>query len=108
MQERPVSLRILGLDIGGANTKAALLEYSDSNLIRSKSFIKYFPFWEKSLDSIPEMLNEIIDKLIIQDGIKKEDIDFVAITITAELSDAFRTKYEGIQTILTALEKVFK
>ncbi|MHA1195296.1 MAG: hydantoinase/oxoprolinase family protein [Promethearchaeota archaeon] len=108
MQERPVSLRILGLDIGGANTKAALLEYSDSNLIRSKSFIKYFPFWEKSLDSIPEMLNEIIDKLIIQDGIKKEDIDFVAITITAELSDAFRTKREGIQTILTALEKVFK
>ena len=51
---------ILGLDIGGANTKAALIEFKGVTILESYSYIEYFPFWEKTLEDIPDMLNDII------------------------------------------------
>jgi probable H4MPT-linked C1 transfer pathway protein len=97
----------LGLDIGGANTKATLIEYSNSNKFHSYSYVEYFPFWEQSLKEIPKMLNRIINQLVIRNGYSMKIIDNIAITITAELSDAFQTKSEGVITILNALEQVF-
>ena len=101
---------IIGLDIGGANTKATLLDYQEKKLIKSFSYIEYFPFWEKTIDDIPQMLQRIVNKLSKRSSILqlKKAIDYIAITITAELSDAFQTKKEGISTILKALEEVFK
>ena len=101
-------LLILGLDIGGANTKAALVVFDDNYLREAFSYIEYFPFWEQSLNEISKMLERIVSNLVIKNNFKKPDLDHVAITITAELSDAFQTKGEGIRTILNALEKVFK
>jgi hypothetical protein len=98
---------ILGLDIGGANTKAALVKFRNSEILESFSLIEYFPFWEKTLNDIPNMCNRIVENLIIKNHLKLEDINFISITITAELSDAFQTKREGISTILNALEQVF-
>jgi len=100
-------MNILGLDIGGANTKAALIIFKNSEIYNSFSYIEYFPFWEKNLSQIPEMFNRIVLNLIEKNALTLEKIDFIAITITAELSDAFQTKREGILTILEALEKVF-
>jgi probable H4MPT-linked C1 transfer pathway protein len=97
----------LGLDIGGANTKAALLPYTERKNIESFSFIEYFPFWEKTISEIPELLRRIIKNLVENNGFTLKDVDYIAVTITAELSDAFRTKREGILVILSALEKVF-
>jgi len=101
-------INILGLDIGGANTKAALVKFGLSKIIESFSVIEYFPFWEKTLHDIPNMFKRIVENLIIQNHLKLEDINYISITITAELSDAFQTKQEGIFTILNALEQVFE
>lgn len=98
---------ILGLDIGGANTKAALIQFEGDKILKSFSYVEYFPFWEKSINEIPQMLKRIISNLIQKNGIQLIEINYIAITITAELSDAFQTKREGILTIINALERVF-
>ena len=99
---------ILGFDIGGANTKAALLQVENDNIHKSFSSIEYFPFWEKTLHDIPAMFKRVVENLIIQNNLVLRDVNFVSITITAELSDAFQTKREGIITILNALEQIFE
>ncbi|MFX1381306.1 MAG: hydantoinase/oxoprolinase family protein, partial [Promethearchaeota archaeon] len=99
---------ILGLDIGGANTKAALILFEKNQMSKTFSYIEYFPFWEKNINEIPKMLKRIVNYLIYKNQFNQFDLDYIAITITAELSDAFQTKKEGINTILDALEKVFQ
>lgn len=96
-----------GLDIGGANSKAALILFKDKEIQNSFSYIEYFPFWKKTITEIPEMLNRIISNLIVKNGYALKQIDYISVTITAELSDAFKTKREGILTILKALKQVF-
>jgi probable H4MPT-linked C1 transfer pathway protein len=98
---------ILGLDIGGANTKAALVKFQNEHIIDSFSYIEYFPFWEKTLNDIPKMLKRIVGNIVKKNDYKLNEIDYIPITITAELSDAFQTKKEGVLTILAALSKVF-
>ena len=98
---------ILGFDIGGANTKAALTQIKNDNVHKSFSSIEYFPFWENTLGDIPEMFQRIVEKLIKRENLDLEDVSYISITITAELSDAFQTKREGILTIVNALEQVF-
>ena len=98
---------ILGLDIGGANTKASLIRFQDKHILESFSYIEYFPFWEKTLNDIPKMLKRIVANIVKENNYNLNQIDYISITITAELSDAFQTKREGIMTILAALEKVF-
>ena len=99
---------LLGLDIGGANTKAALVIFDGNYLKEAFSYIEYFPFWEQSLNEISGMFGRIVSNLIIKNNFRKSDLDHIAITITAELSDAFQTKKDGIHIILDALEKIFK
>lgn len=100
-------LFILGLDIGGANTKAALIIFKNLKIVESYSYIEYFPFWEKTLNDIPNLFRRVILKTIDKHNYTLNDLDFVSITITAELSDAFQTKREGILKILNALKEVF-
>ncbi|MFX1446085.1 MAG: hydantoinase/oxoprolinase family protein [Promethearchaeota archaeon] len=99
--------KILGLDIGGANTKAALLKIQNEHIIDSFPYIEYFPFWKKTINDIPKMLKRIVANVVKQNKYKLNEIDYISITITAELSDAFQTKKEGIIIILDALSKVF-
>lgn len=98
---------LLGLDIGGANTKAALLMFENQDLIHSYSYIEYFPFWERTVHDICLMFVRIIEKIILKNNFKLDDLDYITITITAELSDAFQTKKEGIHMILDALKETF-
>ncbi|MHA2181223.1 MAG: hydantoinase/oxoprolinase family protein, partial [Promethearchaeota archaeon] len=84
-----------------------MLFCNEKKIIDSSSYIEYFPFWEKNITEIPELIRRIIENLIENKGITLKNIDYIAVTITAELSDAFRTKREGILIILNALEKVF-
>ncbi|MHA1670108.1 MAG: hydantoinase/oxoprolinase family protein [Promethearchaeota archaeon] len=98
---------ILGLDIGGANTKAALLEADISNIIKTSSSIAYFPFWEKTLNDIPVMFSHITDALLTQYNLQLDEVKYFAITITCELSDAFQTKKEGINKTIDALTQIF-
>jgi len=102
------NLIIMGLDIGGVNTKAALIKFENSKIQKSFSYIEYFPFWEKTLKELPLMFKKVKLKIMKLAKIKSKDLDYISISITAELSDAFQTKKEGILTILTALEEVFE
>ena len=95
------------MDIGGANTKAALLHFQNKKIVESNSYIEYFPFWERTIPDISNMLILIVESLIEKNNIRLEDINYITVTITAELSDAFQTKREGILTILNALDKSF-
>ena len=98
---------IIGLDIGGANTKAALIEIREEKIIKATSMIEYFPFWEKTNQDIITMFNTLIERLMSDYQISQGQVNFIAVSITAELSDAFYTKREGIFAILEALKEVF-
>src|SRR3954451_732701 len=80
----------LAMDIGGANTKAARL-YGSS--LRTVS--RPFEIW-RDRDALSTVLREV--------AAEAGPADAVAITMTAELSDAFRTKREGVTFVLDAAE----
>ena len=78
------------MDIGGANTKAARL---DGTSLRTVS--RPFEVWRDR-----EALTAVLREVAAEAG----EADAVAITMTAELSDAFRTKREGVAFVLAAAE----
>ncbi|MDA0833970.1 MAG: H4MPT-linked C1 transfer pathway protein [Planctomycetota bacterium] len=81
-------MTIVGLDIGGANLKS-----SDSY---GNSRIRAFPLW-KHPHELAHNLRGIIEI---------NSIDGLAVTMTGELADCFRTKSEGVDCILGAVEEV--
>jgi (4-(4-[2-(gamma-L-glutamylamino)ethyl]phenoxymethyl)furan-2-yl)methanamine synthase len=82
---------VLALDIGGANTKAARRHGAS---LRTVS--RPFEVW-RDRDALAGMLREI--------AVEAGEADAVAITMTAELSDAFRTKREGVAFVLAAVDE---
>lgn len=93
---------VLGLDIGGANTKAAYIATKDATVVEYKLALEYFPFWKRDSTQLCQMLTTIREK--VSGNVK---LDSVAVTTTAELSDAYRTKREGINHILDCVTQVF-
>ncbi|WXG46235.1 MAG: hydantoinase/oxoprolinase family protein [Candidatus Atabeyarchaeum deiterrae] len=93
---------ILGWDIGGANTKASLVEFKGDKKIKIKSIIRYFPIWLEGKERLPEVLKELKEELL-----KGQRIDGIAVTMTAELSDAYYTKREGVNHVLDSLMIAF-
>lgn len=81
---------IIGIDIGGANTKAAS---SDGRFTHTK----YLPLWRDA--DLEGTLKEIKDAA--------GSIEAVGVTITGELADCFATKKEGIDHISGIVRKVF-
>ena len=82
-------MHVIGLDIGGANLKAASTENESHSLA--------FPIWRE-----PEKLEEKLRELVA--GFKTPAC--YAVTMTAELADCFQTKKEGVHFILNAVEKM--
>jgi probable H4MPT-linked C1 transfer pathway protein len=80
---------VIGLDIGGANLKAA---HSDGPC-RSVPF----PVWREP-DRLAEALRDLIADWLPCQGL--------AVTMTAELADCFATKADGVDAILTAVTEV--
>ena len=78
---------ILGLDIGGANLKAADSQGSARTLP--------FALW-KDPGRLPDMLCELLGSM--------PAADVLAVTMTGELCDCFATKHEGVLAILAAVE----
>lgn len=80
-------MRVIGLDIGGANLKA-----SDGE---RRSVSRSFAMWrqpERLADELRDLLGEF------------ERPHHLAVTMTAELADCFATKAEGVDRILTSVE----
>lgn len=82
---------ILGIDIGGANTK--ITEIDDNGDFKVHHM--YFPMWRNS-NKLAEVLKTY--------GKGGEDI---ALVMTAELADAYETKKQGVDEILKAVEDAF-
>jgi probable H4MPT-linked C1 transfer pathway protein len=80
-------VRVVGLDIGGANLKAADAE--------GHALTRPFAVWKN-----PDHLAAEVDRLLA--AFQKPDA--IAVTMTAELADCYRTKREGVDAILSAVE----
>ncbi len=80
---------VIGLDIGGANLKAA---HSDGSC-RSVSF----PVWRKP-DRLAATLRDLITEWLPCRGL--------AVTMTAEIADCFATKADGVDAILSAVTEL--
>ena len=93
-------VEVLGFDIGGANTKAAFLTVNNGKVQTAKVVSEYFPIWKD-----PEKLTSVL--LALKDKVGAGKLDALAVTMTAELSDAYQTKREGVWHILGCVKKAF-
>jgi len=95
-------VRALGLDIGGVNTKASLIETSRGTVKHLQVATEYFPVWKGGKDGLPAVLSTLRDRLT-----QGAQLDAVGATMTAELCDAFQSKREGVNQILDSVQTVF-
>jgi probable H4MPT-linked C1 transfer pathway protein len=80
---------VLGLDVGGANLKAA---HSGGRAASTP-----FPLWKEPA-FLPQALRDLVRSL--------PPADVLAVTMTGELCDCFETKRQGVHAILAAVETV--
>ena len=80
----------IGLDVGGANTKAALLDGDGPARIASEPF----EVW-RDAGAMAEVIASVVGRLGLADAP-------VAMTTTAELVDVFATKRDGVLHVLDA------
>lgn len=94
-------VNVIGWDIGGANTKVAFISTKNCFIEELKTTIEYFPVWKD-----PEKLTNVLSRLKerVSNTVK---LDCIGVTMTAELSDAYRTKREGVNHILACVAQVF-
>jgi probable H4MPT-linked C1 transfer pathway protein len=92
---------ILGWDIGGANIKAAWMDIEDDRGHPVRVASQPFEIWREK-DRLPEMLRTIFDATT-PGGLTQA----MAITITAELSDVFAAKREGVLFVLDCIQRCF-
>lgn len=84
-------MQILGLDIGGANIKAANID--------GQVFSQPFPMWQDHLQ-LPTALKAMASGM-------KTNPDLIGLTMTAELADCFDTKAEGVRFVVEAVVESF-
>src|SRR5215204_1689118 len=91
---------VLGWDIGGVNTKVARLSSDhDGSLLQTASL----PYEiKRNPAALATTLRQAARSVGNQGG------DLHAVTMTGELSQAFRTKREGVAFILDAMEEAFE
>lgn len=83
----------LGLDIGGANTKAVF--FRDENVERH--WLEYIPLW-KDKDSLGFFLEKLSEM---------KEPETLGVTMTGELADVFESKEEGVKEIINTVENIF-
>ena len=87
---------MIGWDIGGVNTKAALVVRGGIVAVRQRPF---------ELQRAPDTLVRVLRELAAALG--ADTTAAHAVTMTAELSQMFRTKREGVAFVLDAVEEAF-
>ncbi len=92
---------IIGWDIGGVNTKVAFLGLRKEKIEEAAIFSKYFEIWRDKQGLTPLLRQMALSQ------IQRGNSSAMAVTMTAELSDIFRTKREGVAFILNSLEEAF-
>ncbi|MFN9082507.1 MAG: hydantoinase/oxoprolinase family protein [Planctomyces sp.] len=84
-------MQVLGLDIGGANIKAATSDGLSEQLP--------FAIWKS-----PQLLGDQLRSLQL---LRSAQPQLVALTMTAELADCFATRSEGVRRIIETVTAVF-
>ena len=87
---------VIGWDIGGANLKAASLEFEEGRARSGRAARRYLEIWKDAARLCP-LVREIYSEL--------GPADAMAVTMTAELADVFRDKAEGVGFILRAMRE---
>lgn len=87
---------IVGWDVGGANTKGARFDIIGNGLAPRSVCLPYEV--QRDPEGLIPALGEVARQLAVAPA------DLHAVTMTAELSQAFRTKREGVAFVLDALE----
>jgi probable H4MPT-linked C1 transfer pathway protein len=83
---------VIGLDVGGVNTKAVWRDGAARRaVLRPYDVVRD-----------PGALSAVVRDVVA--GLSDEPADLVALTMTAELSDEFATKREGVAFVLDAVE----
>jgi probable H4MPT-linked C1 transfer pathway protein len=90
--------RVIGWDIGGVNTKAARVENGDVRAVLGRPFEV-----QRAPHELPQLLRELASEI----GDLHDVATVHAVTMTAELSQMFRTKREGVTFVLDAVERAF-
>ena len=89
----------IGWDIGGVNTKMALVQNGEVHEVRTRAY---------ELQRAPTALAPLLRELMADAGVPDAGADVrCAVTMTAELSQMFRTKREGVGFVLDAVEMAF-
>ena len=94
---------VIGLDIGGVNTKAVWREAEPVTSRRrgrsdaSRTVVRPYDV-VRDRRALTSVVRDVAAELA------PEPAELVALTMTAELSDAFRTKREGVDFVLDAVE----
>ncbi len=52
-------MKILGLDIGGANVKAGLIDVSNGKVSEHRSVVKYLPLWKDGKEKLSKIIQEV-------------------------------------------------
>ena len=103
MPRRQITLaNVLGLDIGGANTKAAYVTTQNGKVTKFETALEYFPFWKRDTQQLCSMLSTLKQRLC-----GSTVLDCVGVTLTAELSDVYCTKREGVNHILGCVDQTY-
>ncbi|MGH7428155.1 MAG: hydantoinase/oxoprolinase family protein [Candidatus Methylomirabilaceae bacterium] len=84
---------VIGWDIGGVNVKGARLVFEGKEAVSGHAVRRYFEMW-KEKERLPSLLRDISMEL--------GPADAMAVTMTAEISDIFSAKAEGVAFILGA------
>jgi probable H4MPT-linked C1 transfer pathway protein len=87
---------VIGWDIGGVNTKMAIVAGGGVLAASAQPF---------ELQRAPDALVPLLASLAKEAGSESERLH--AVTMTAELSQMFRTKREGVVFVLDAVERAF-
>ncbi|MEM4700234.1 MAG: hydantoinase/oxoprolinase family protein [Candidatus Nezhaarchaeales archaeon] len=93
-------MRALGVDVGGVNLKAVLIEAEGGGEVRVVARSRYLPVWKVGKRGVEEGVKELASWA--------GEVDVVAVTMTAELSDLYYIKREGVNHVLDCIEASFR
>jgi (4-(4-[2-(gamma-L-glutamylamino)ethyl]phenoxymethyl)furan-2-yl)methanamine synthase len=96
----PDNCRFIGWDIGGANLKGCRIEWHHGAAVDQKVVTRTFEMWN-AYEALAETLREMGAALEL------DALTAMAVTMTAELADAFRSKREGVRFVQDALARAF-
>ena len=94
-----MKMKIIGLDIGGANTDCTIIEITDNEIKSMTNYREYFPMWKDN-----DKLKNCLYNLTKNDS----DIKIVCVSMTAELTDGYESKKEGVKDISKKVTEFFK